>query len=230
MSFFERRNTMSKEKKTEMMAVSSGTLEFDYRALKPAQAEKLRVTAKGIRDKINKSLRGLIEAGQGLVAVKDLLPHGQFGPWLEAEFGWSDRTARRLMEVAVLFGSKTDILSDLAIPPTSLYLLAAPSTPFEARQTAIDRAQAGERITPAIVNEILASIRKVSPVKAKKTVPLDRLSQALRLMLRRFRDRFGLERAVEYAHQLHVYASDIEKVNGNQKVNGNRNGASSPNF
>jgi hypothetical protein len=202
---------MSRQKKAELVPVTPGSLAFDYGAMKPAQAEKLRTTAKGIRDKINKSLRGLIEAGQGLLAAKDLLSHGQFGPWLEAEFGWSDRTARKFMAVAEQFGSKTELISDLAITPTAAYLLTAPSAPFEARQAALDRAQSGEKVTPAIVNEILASVRKVSPVKKKKALPLDRLSQALKIMLRRFRERFGPERASEYARQLHEYAKDIEK-------------------
>jgi hypothetical protein len=58
---------MSRQKKTDLVPVTPESLEFDYGPMKPAQAEKLRTTAKGIRDKINKSLRGLIEAGQGLL-------------------------------------------------------------------------------------------------------------------------------------------------------------------
>jgi len=201
---------MSRQKKTALVAETIGSLEFDYGSMKPSQAEKLRTTAKGIRDKINKSLKGLIEAGQGLLAAKSLLSHGQFGPWLEAEFGWSDRTARKFMVVAEQFGSKTELISDLAITPTAAYLLTAPSAPFEARQVALDRAQSGEKVTPAIVNEILASVRKVAPVKRKKSLPLDRLSQALKIMLRRFRDRFGPERAPEYARQLQEFARDME--------------------
>jgi hypothetical protein len=51
--------------------------------------------------------------------------HGDWLPWLEAEFGWTDRTARRFMDVARLPG-KMDNLSDLDIPVSSLYLLASP--------------------------------------------------------------------------------------------------------
>jgi hypothetical protein len=41
----------------------------------------------------------IIEVGNDLQAVKDALPHGQFLPWLKAEFGWSERSAQNFMSV-----------------------------------------------------------------------------------------------------------------------------------
>jgi Protein of unknown function (DUF3102)/ParB-like nuclease domain len=41
-----------------------------------------------------------IEAGQRLVEVKEQSPHGQWLPWLRANCGFSDRTARRYMQLA----------------------------------------------------------------------------------------------------------------------------------
>ena len=35
--------------------------------------------------------------------MKQALPHGMFLPWLEAEFGMSDQTARNMMRVADKF-------------------------------------------------------------------------------------------------------------------------------
>lgn len=55
-----------------------------------------------------------------------------FLPWIEAEFGMTDRTARRFMDVASSFSVKVDIVSDL--PATALYELAAPSTPQSVRE------------------------------------------------------------------------------------------------
>ena len=86
---------MSKRKKTELVAATSGPLTFSYASLKPAQAKVLQKTAKNILEKIKKSIRGLIEAGQDFTAVKDMLEHGQFLGWLTEE-GWQYRTARRL--------------------------------------------------------------------------------------------------------------------------------------
>jgi hypothetical protein len=55
------------------------------------------------------------------------LGHGNFLPWIEAEFGMSEWTARNFMRVAEEFGGKSGTVPDL--PPTVLYQLAAPSTP-----------------------------------------------------------------------------------------------------
>ena len=51
--------------------------------------------------------------------MKNALPHGRFGPWLKAEFGWTERTAQNFMNVAGQFGSKTEMISDLLILPTA---------------------------------------------------------------------------------------------------------------
>jgi hypothetical protein len=51
--------------------------------------------------------------------VKILLPHGQFGPWLATEFGWTERTAQRFMRAVEVFGSKADTVS--VLEPTAIY-------------------------------------------------------------------------------------------------------------
>ena len=77
--------------------------------------------------------------------AKEALPHGQFGHWLKAEFGWSKRIARNFMSVAERFGPKAQVIADLTIQPTAAYLLVAPSIPDEDREKATERAQAGSR-------------------------------------------------------------------------------------
>ena len=52
-------------------------------------------------------------------------------PWLEREFRWTAETALRFMQVAEAVGKNNKLL-DLDIGVSSLYLLAAPSTPPEA--------------------------------------------------------------------------------------------------
>jgi hypothetical protein len=78
-------------------------------------------------------LEDVIAVGDELLAAKARLPYGRFGPWLQAEFGWTERTARHFMAVAERFGPKAEIISELAIAPTAAYLLAAPSTPDNER-------------------------------------------------------------------------------------------------
>jgi Protein of unknown function (DUF3102) len=50
-----------------------------------------------------------------MIEVKRLLDHGRWLKWRDAEFHWSDRTARRLIEVAQRFKSNT--VFDLPIEP-----------------------------------------------------------------------------------------------------------------
>jgi hypothetical protein len=73
----------------------------------------------------------IIEIGRRLSESKKLCGHGNWLPWLEREFGWGDDTALNYMRCADLAISRN--FRDLSIPVSGLYLLAAPSTPEEAR-------------------------------------------------------------------------------------------------
>jgi hypothetical protein len=96
----------------------------------------------------------IIEIGRLLTESKEILGHGNFLPWIECEFGWADRTAERFMQVYRLSG-KIDKLSNLEVPITGLYLLAAPSTPEEARKEMIERTESGETISNDQLKEII---------------------------------------------------------------------------
>jgi hypothetical protein len=183
---------------------------FDYSPLEAPVAQRLRTTAERIRERVKQTLADLIGVGNDLLAVKDALPHGQFGPWLRAEFGWTERTARNFMAVAEQFGPKTEIISDLAIAPTAAYLLAAPSAPDEARQAAIERAEAGETVTTAVAKEILAETRRREPGKAKP-IPADKLALRLVRVLERFKERWNPKELADLAQQLREFADALEK-------------------
>ena len=79
---------MAKQPKGELVVVG-----FDYSPLETKIAEQARTAADRIRGRLKKTLEDLIEVGGELLAVKQALPHGQFGAWLQAEFGWTVRTA-----------------------------------------------------------------------------------------------------------------------------------------
>ena len=55
----------------------------------------------------------LIEIGRRLIAVKESLPHGEWGNWLIEKVDFTVRTAQRLMKVANEF-TNTTTLSDLS--------------------------------------------------------------------------------------------------------------------
>ena len=196
---------MAKQPKGELVVVG-----FNYELLETKVAEQARSSAERIRQKVKKTLEAIIEVGQDLVAVKEALPHGQFGPWLRAEFGWGERMAQNFMAVAEAFGTKSEIIADLAIQPTAAYLLAAPSSPDEAREAAVERAEAGEQITTAVAKEILAETRKKRP-RRKKTVPSEKLGLRLVGVLERYKERWNQKELAELARQLREFADALDK-------------------
>jgi len=91
------------------------------------------------------------EIGRRLSECKKLVGHGNWLPWLDREFGWTDKTAENFINVHKLAG-KFENFSNLELPLSGLYLLAAPSTPQKARDEIIERAEAGEKLPVAEVN------------------------------------------------------------------------------
>ncbi|NVN88591.1 MAG: DUF3102 domain-containing protein [Rhodopseudomonas sp.] len=71
--------------------------------------------------------RNINEIGRDLIAVNDCVGHGNFLPWIDADFGMSEQHARRIMNVAETSGIKSNMMLDLK--PSILYALAAPAPP-----------------------------------------------------------------------------------------------------
>lgn len=203
---------MPKKPSTELIAASSG---FNYAACDAKLAEKLRVTADEIRQRLKKTLESTIEIGEALLAVKDALEHGQFLAWLRAEFSWRERTARNFMSVAEHFG-KSAKFADLTIQPSAAYLLAAPSTPDEVREAAVKKAESGEEITWKVAKQMLAKAkekgRKRKARGAAKTIG-DRLGKALE----RYRQQWNQKELAELAKQLREFADELEKAEQDRK-------------
>jgi uncharacterized small protein (DUF1192 family) len=103
----------------------------------------------------------VIEIGARLTECKEICVrngHGNWLPWLAAEFEWTEQTALNFMRVAEMNKSKTVL--DLDLPMRCLYLLAAPSTPATARDAVLDLAANGEQLTHAKVKEMIAQAKK----------------------------------------------------------------------
>src|SRR3954471_3768687 len=92
-----------------------------------ADAELARQVVEQVRKHQHRTSVEVIHIGRELRKVRDALGHGRFGDWLEAEFGWTPRTAQNYMRAADVFGGKCETVSHL--PPATLYLLSAKSTP-----------------------------------------------------------------------------------------------------
>ena len=130
-----------------------------------AAKERERVLAESaeeIRKLGKRAGADVIEIGRRLTETKKICGHGNWLPWLQREFGWTDRHALKCMQVYEL-SLKSENFSDLGIPVSGLYLLAAPSTPPEAVEEVIECAKSGERLTQV---EIKGKIGKIKRVKA----------------------------------------------------------------
>jgi hypothetical protein len=80
----------------------------------------------------------MLQVGADLLRAKELLGHGNFGRWLDREFGLSHRTAEQFMAASRRFGAKSEIVSHL--PAGVVLELSAPSVPDEL----VERVIAGE--------------------------------------------------------------------------------------
>lgn len=141
--------------------------EFDYSALPGEVATLARDVADRVRSRHQQQIAAIIETGRDLEAVKAKVEHGQFALWLDAEFGWSARTAQRYMQTAILDG-KSDTVSYL--PPTAVYALTAASTPEPVRNEIMERLEAGEHVDPIEVRDRIKEgkeVERASRISAK---------------------------------------------------------------
>lgn len=202
---------MAKQAKGELVVLG-----FNYSLVCDA-ADKVRASAEKIRLTVQKTIEDIIDVGTELLAVKEVVGHGHFGAWLRAEFGWTVRTAQNFMSVAERFGGNTKSLSHLPIQPTAAYLLAGPSVPDEARQVAVEKAEAGVEINTAVAKEIVATTKKKGKKKARP-VPAGKLGLRLTKVLERYRERWKPDDLSDLARQLREFADELEKPGrGNKK-------------
>lgn len=135
-------------------------LGFDYSQVDEAYRDEVQAAAQSIHELERGVMGGLIEIGKRLIEVKGMLPHGQFADWCAAEFDLDPRAAQRYMNVAREYGDaqKRHIVS--LFSPTVAYMLAAPSTPAEAREEVEQAALNGQKVTVGFAKE---AVRKARP-------------------------------------------------------------------
>jgi Protein of unknown function (DUF3102) len=137
-------------------------LEFDYDEIDVEDRGYVKERAVKIRATAKKTAKGIIMIGQWLTEAKAKLPHGAWLPWLRTEFGWSERTARRFMQVAEACKSAT--VADLDIDVSTLYLVTSPKTPEPVVKEIIKRAEKGEPMTKAKAEAVLKEHTKRAAV------------------------------------------------------------------
>jgi hypothetical protein len=142
--------------------------QFDYSALNAEAAALAKTTAHKIKLHQQRTSAEIIEIGTELISVQKAIGHGHFGRWLEAEFGWTDRTARNYMRAAERFGAKSETIS--VLPQTTIYLLAAKSTPDAIVGEVIGKLEAGETVDPGQIEDQVLTARKEAKEEKKRQV------------------------------------------------------------
>ena len=145
---------------------------FNYGLVEAPVATIAREAAQRIKLRLRRSAEDIVAIGLDLIDVKASIGHGNFLPWIDAEFAMSEYSARNFMHVAEVYG-KRGTVPDL--PPTALYELAAPKTPIEVREEVERMIEAGEVVTKDVVEELRV---KLASVERAKEVVADALDDA----------------------------------------------------
>lgn len=134
---------------------------FDYSTLDLETRIVVQQKTSEIKERIQRSASSIIEIGARLSEVRAKLEGGSFDGWLKTEFDWSRRTAYNFIGVHEQFGRAN--FAQLDIAASALYLLAAPSTPPEAREAALGRAKAGEKVTHGMAQMLIEEYKPEPP-------------------------------------------------------------------
>ncbi len=126
---------------------------FDYGDLDDATSDYVLQRRDRIRSFITQTQRNVIAIGNALLDVKGKLKHGEFGDWLDAEFGWSVRSAQDFMSIAREFRDKAEIVA--LFEPGALRALAAKSTGVAVRERFVRQAESGQPVTAREVRDAL---------------------------------------------------------------------------
>jgi hypothetical protein len=133
------------------------SLGFDYSGLAAEVAAEVRAAADRVRAAHNTTIATVLNIGSDLLAVKQQLGHGQFGAWLNAEFGWNERTARNYMAAAQRFADKSETVAVLQL--ATVYALASPSVPEKVREQVVTGLSSGD-LKPEHVGDLVRQARR----------------------------------------------------------------------
>jgi hypothetical protein len=138
---------------------------FDYTAYDQEVQITLRLRASEIKTLAKRVASDIVEIGGKLAEVKDSLGgNGRFNEWLSSELGWSERTAYNFIGVWQKFSAANFALENVAT--SALYLLAAPSTPPEALESAKRLADDGQEVTHGVAKALIAEANEARKAQA----------------------------------------------------------------
>ena len=132
---------------------------FDYELVSNDEAGKLQCLAGEIARGRKKHADAIIETGESLVAAQDVLSKhgsGTFQKWVEAECGFTPKTAYNYISAYEQFGD-CEIISQ--IEPTAMYALAKNEP---AKKKALTLMEKGVKITSAIANKLIKAVKEAA--------------------------------------------------------------------
>lgn len=177
---------------------------FDYASLDQAQAQEAQAVAERIRSRMK---AGIIETGLDLISIKAQIGHGAFGAWIEAEFRMDVKTAQNYMRTASVFGDKSEIVS--LLPASTVYTLAAKSTPETIREDVLRQIEEGQRPEPAVIAETIRTAKQQERERKEaeaRAAELAKLTDEQRADLERKAKRRHRSRAQREAEEAHRQA------------------------
>ena len=138
-------------------------LTFDYDSLPKKDIPFIKQTTREVHLLLERSTGDIIAIGQKLIDMKARLGHGHWRAWLQTHWPLDVSLANRWMNVARKCGQ----FPHLEIPRSTLYLLAADSTPDTLREELVRRVEAGE--PPPTLAELKAGIATNRPEPSGRT-------------------------------------------------------------
>ena len=150
------------------------------------KVDVLRHLAEQVRNHSRSSTKSIIAIGDALRDAKPRLGHGKFRGWVEAECGFTIRTAQLYMRAAEL-SDKSESVS--LLNPAALHRVAKPSTPPSVVNHVLERLEQGHALSEAeIIGLILESSQSEAEAAADPETTDD--GHALRLA-RELHNRLG---------------------------------------
>lgn len=142
---------------------------YDYARIEEGVRDEVKQAARAIRQLERGVVTGIVAIGKRLHEVKGMLPYGQFVDWIEGEFSLSERMAEHWMNVARVYGDPSSRNTVTAFSPSTLFLLAAPSTSPEVRELVETRfAETGKPPTRVEVKRLRDEVQKPAPPLARE--------------------------------------------------------------
>jgi Protein of unknown function (DUF3102) len=141
---------------------------YDYGQLDEETRRFAQQQAREIHTAVRIGARSLIAIGKRLNETKTRLPHGQFLPWVAAEFAWGEDTAENYMKMARAF---PQIPNGSEFVQKALLLLSGRLVPEMARLEAQTLMASGQPLTVESAKTILATHLPDDAAAAIRDVP-----------------------------------------------------------